>query len=171
MKLLSLFTMIALFLSFGQAQAQLEQVGPIRAKLMVRNGAILVDVREEAEVAALAYDAENVINVPLSQLATRMNEIPKDKKVVVACRSGNRSRRAAAQLMANGYTNIVNLDGGMNAWQAKGLDVVENGKAAAKGKSCCSKGAKGKSCCSKGAKGKSCSKGAKGKSCGSKGSN
>ena len=169
-KFLSLVALAVLMFPFNsQAQmASLENVSPVRAKLMVRNGALMVDVRETDEVAALAYDVENIINVPLSVISTRLSEIPKDKQLVIACRSGNRSKKAAAILMENGFTNLVNLDGGMMAWQAKDFAVIKDGKTTAK-PSCCAKG-EAKSCakgasksCSKAAA-KSCAKGA-GKAC------
>lgn len=161
-----------LFLSVNtqaQEQTKLEEISPVRAKLMVRNdGALMVDVREKDEVAALAYDVENIINIPLSELSERMSEIPKDKQLIMACRSGNRSRKAANILMENGYTNLVNMEGGILAWQAKGLGVIANGQPTAKKACCanpnkkdcnpdgtCKKGAK--ACCKKGAdEGKKC---------------
>ena len=151
---ISLSILLALVLSFGlQAQKYatavtkkevLEQVGPIKAKLMLKNGALLIDVREESEVAELAYDVADKMNIPLSQLKERMSEIPKDRKLVLACRSGGRSGRASKMLLQNGYTTLVNLKGGMNAWSAKGLDTIVNGEKKAK-KACCAGGAN-KSC-------------------------
>ncbi|RMG78092.1 MAG: rhodanese-like domain-containing protein [Bacteroidetes bacterium] len=155
-----------------EQQPALKEISPIRAKLMVRNNdALMVDVREKDEVAALAYDVENIINLPLSELPDRMSELPKDKTLIMACRSGNRSRKAAELLLQNGYTNVINMAGGIKEWQAKGLAVIKDGAAAPK-KACCANpnskkcnpdgtckaGAKGeKSCCKKGAKaGKSC---------------
>ena len=156
-----------LFSSAAMAQAsaaQLEEISPIRAKLMVRNdGALMVDVREVDEVAAKAYDVENIINVPLSQLNDRMSEIPKDKKVIMACRSGHRSGKATKILMSHGYTNVVNMEGGIIGWESKGLPVTTGGSASGKkscskkGRSCCSKKGGKKGCCSKKGKG-SCSK-------------
>lgn len=178
LKLLPLFAFAFLFSALsGQAQesAQLEQVGPVKATLMVRNGALMVDVREKDEVAELAYDVENIVNIPLSELNSRWSEIPKDKEVVLACRSGNRSRKAADILLEHGYTNLVNLDGGILAWQEKNLPVVANGKSTKKAACCANpnskncnpdgtcktpaKGAKAdKKCCSDGAAkdGKAC---------------
>ncbi|TAK42636.1 MAG: rhodanese-like domain-containing protein, partial [Saprospiraceae bacterium] len=139
LKLLPLFAFAFLFGTISaqaQESASLEQVGPIKATLMVRNGALMVDVREKDEVAELAYDVENIINIPLSELESRLSEIPKDKQLVMACRSGNRSRQAANILIKNGYTNLVNLEGGMLAWQEKNLAVIQGGKSTKKA-ACC----------------------------------
>ena len=66
-------------LSSSAQDATPKDVSVIRAKLMLRNGSTMIDVREKEEVAEVAYDVENVINIPLSQLQARMSEVPKDK--------------------------------------------------------------------------------------------
>lgn len=142
MKYLKLLPFLALAFFFGASQAKaqqaatLEQVGPVKATLMVRNGALMVDVRETDEVAELAYDVENIVNVPLSELENRLSEIPKDKEVVLACRTGNRSGQAADILAKHGYTNLVNLEGGIVAWQEKSLPTITGGKSTKKA-ACC----------------------------------
>ena len=50
---------------------------------------------------------------------------PRETKIVLYCRSGSMSAIAARTLVAAGYTNVWNLDGGMNAWRALGYPVVE----------------------------------------------
>ena len=60
--------------------------------------------------------------IPLDQLETRLNEVPKDKDVVVVCRSGNRSLSATRQLASAGF-NVVNLRGGMLAWSRARLPI------------------------------------------------
>jgi rhodanese-related sulfurtransferase len=176
LKIISLFTIAFLLfpLSSQAQQVELEEISPIRAKLMVHNGSLLVDVREKDEVAALAYDVENIINIPLSEFEDKMVDLPKDKHLIIACRSGKRSLKAANILVDNGYTNLANLEGGILAWQKKNLDVITNGKTTKKAccanpnskdcnpdgtckktvkkatKACCSSAKKdGKACCSK----------------------
>lgn len=98
------------------------------AKEMLSKGATLIDVRERGEVAEVAYGVENVINIPLSQLAGLMSEIPTDRPLVIACQSGGRSHQASVILMESGYADLVNMDGGMNAWTDKGFAVTKGGK-------------------------------------------
>ena len=140
--------------------SQLEEISVFKAKLMARNGALMVDVREKDEVAELAYDVDGIINIPLSEFKARINELPKDKKLIMACRSGNRSLKAANILLENGYTNVVNMKGGMMMWQSKNLGVIQNGKPAVK-KACCahpnSKNCNPDGTCKKGAMKKCCS--------------
>ena len=65
--------------------------------------------------------------IPYTQVQARASELPVDKaaKVVVYCRSGNESAIASQALIDLGYTNIDNLDGGMNAWTASGRPIVQ----------------------------------------------
>lgn len=75
---------------------------------------ILIDVREQHE-----YDAANIngILIPMSEFANRHNEIPKDGKVIIQCRSGQRSANVVMWLEQNmGYENLYNLEGGIIAW-------------------------------------------------------
>jgi rhodanese-related sulfurtransferase len=68
--------------------------------------------------------------IPYTQLTARAAELPADKsaKIVVYCRSGNESAIASQTLLDLGYTNIQNLDGGMNAWTASGRALVNLGR-------------------------------------------
>ncbi len=68
--------------------------------------------------------------IPYTQLQARASELPTDKsaKLVVYCRSGNESGIAVQTLLQMGYTNIQNLDGGMNAWTASGRSIVQKNR-------------------------------------------
>lgn len=76
----------------------------------------LIDVREEYEwdIANLADFGARLI--PLGDVAERASEIDRDADVVVYCRSGKRSESAIRHLQAQGFTNLLNLRGGINAW-------------------------------------------------------
>jgi rhodanese-related sulfurtransferase len=74
----------------------------------------LIDVREQHE-----YDNANIngILIPMGEIASRYDEISKDKKVIVQCRSGARSANVIGFLEQNfNYTNLYNLEGGIIAW-------------------------------------------------------
>jgi rhodanese-related sulfurtransferase len=85
-----------------------------------RREAVLLDVRERREWRA--GHAPRSKNVPLSTLATRHHELPVQHTYVAVCRSGSRSRSAVAQLRAAGF-DVLNLKGGMHAWQRAGLPL------------------------------------------------
>ena len=88
----------------------------------IANGSLFFDVREEYEVAELAYGIEHK-NIPLGQIQERLSEFPKDKPIVVGCRSGERSLNAAKYLSMVGYSDISNLIGGVMQWEADGHPV------------------------------------------------
>ena len=101
----------------------MEELSPLEANTLLENNVLLVDVRETDELATITYDVKNQLNVPLSEFEQRFSEIPKDQKVIFACRAGVRSARAIQFLAHNGYDAalLINLEGGMNAWQGYGL--------------------------------------------------
>ncbi len=65
--------------------------------------------------------------IPYDQVTTRLAELPAamDAKILVYCRSGRMSTIAAQTLVGLGYTNVWELDGGFNAWQAAGFPLVQ----------------------------------------------
>jgi rhodanese-related sulfurtransferase len=85
-------------------------------------GAYLIDVREDDEwVAGHAPDARHV---PMSEVPARLDEVPTEGDVVIVCRSGGRSGRVVEYLRAQGWDNVLNLDGGMKDWAASGRPLV-----------------------------------------------
>ena len=100
------------------------KVGPGQAHDLLSQGAILLDVREDAEWQA--GHAPRAKHIPLGRLAARLRDVPSNRTVVTVCRSGARSARAAALLAREGR-EAVNLTGGMRAWARAGLPVVASG--------------------------------------------
>jgi rhodanese-related sulfurtransferase len=88
-----------------------------------REDAVVLDVREDAEVAKGRIP--NAKHIPLGQLASRLSELEKHKgkPIIVACRSGHRSSGACGILAKNGFENVYNLSGGMIAWEQANLPV------------------------------------------------
>ncbi len=88
---------------------------------MLTNGALLVDVREPNEYSEI--HAQGALLLPLSELESRFSELPKDRPLLMICRSGARSARAGEYLLAQGYSDVTNLAGGTLAWAEAGLPV------------------------------------------------
>lgn len=107
-------------------QTLVKEICPTTTQKWVKNGALLVDVREKDEVNELAFDVPKIINIPLSEFEERFNEIPKDKDVVMVCKGGGRSLRAAGFLVNHGYTNVVNMQHGITRWVQKGFPTKGN---------------------------------------------
>lgn len=84
---------------------------------------VVIDVREIHEYQS-GY-IQGAVNIPLSELKERINEIPHDKEVYLYCRSGNRSKQAAKILIKNGFTDLAHLEGGIMSWNGK-LEIVNN---------------------------------------------
>lgn len=82
---------------------------------------LVVDVREPNEFAAVRLDGAAL--VPMSQFAERWEELPRDRPLLVMCAAGGRSAAAAAHLLRNGYTDVVNVAGGITEWERAGLPV------------------------------------------------
>lgn len=78
------------------------------------NPPFLLDVREPHEYQAAKIDGS--VLIPLGELPNRFAEVPKDRPVVVHCRLGGRSAKAVEYLQSQGYTDIRNLSGGIQAW-------------------------------------------------------
>lgn len=87
----------------------------------------LVDVREAVEYAGERIPG--AISQPLSQFDPAQVPNPEEKTVVVYCQSGNRSYRAAQQLVAAGWPTVVHLQGGITAWKRAGYPVERNANA------------------------------------------
>lgn len=101
-----------------------KQVCPTTTQRLVREGALLVDVREPGEVAALAFNVPDIINMPLLALEHRWTELPKDRDIVLVCESGARSLKATYYLQFQGFTRVSNMEGGIAKWLLKGFPVV-----------------------------------------------
>ena len=88
---------------------------------------LLIDVRTEGEFNGELGHIENAILRPLQQIDQWKDEYKWDDydKVIMICRSGNRSGVATNTLKTEGYGNIYNMIGGMRAWNKEGLPVVE----------------------------------------------
>ncbi len=101
--------LIGLFLALRSGQGRVDSA---TAKELVASGATLVDVRTPGEFKGGHIDGAR--NIPVAEISGRLKEIPKDKPVVVYCRSGARSSQAAGVLTNAGY-EAHNL-GPMSAW-------------------------------------------------------
>jgi rhodanese-related sulfurtransferase len=91
------------------------------AGLQGRDDVVLIDVREQWE-----YDESHIPGItliPMSELQSRLDEIPTDKEVILTCRSGNRSGQVHDFLEQQGFENVHNMEGGILAWEAAGYGV------------------------------------------------
>ena len=106
--------------------AEAREVCPTTTRRLLAEGALLVDVREPDEVAKVGYADCEVLNIPLSQIEDRFNEIPRDRDVILACAVGERSLKATYFLMYQGYDRVMNMRPGIARWVARGFPVTGN---------------------------------------------
>ena len=86
-------------------------------------GTLFIDVREPEEF--VAGHMRGAVNYPLSELSFHLSELAAAKRIYLSCRIGRRSRLAARTLDYLGYSDVVDVSGGIQAWQTAGLPVVE----------------------------------------------
>lgn len=114
------------------------EVCPTTTRRLLAEGALLVDVRERAEVVRMAFDVLALVQMPLSEFERRFDELPRDRPLVLACESGPRSLKATYFLMYQGFTDVANMDGGLTKWARKGFPVTGNAApAGAAAAACC----------------------------------
>lgn len=98
--------------------SQIPQMEPSELKSRLQSGESfhMFDVREDDEVAqGMIAGAKHI---PMGDIPDRMEDIPRDREVIIICRSGGRSQRVCEYLNAQGYDQVVNLKGGMLEWHA-----------------------------------------------------
>ena len=102
----------------------LKEISSSQAYEKYQKGTFLLDVRTQAEWDS--YHIPNTTLIPLEQLAARVNEVPRDREIVVVCRSGNRSKQGGNILAQAGYEQVSSMSGGVNAWRDAGYPIEGN---------------------------------------------
>ena len=95
-------------------KAQITNIDWAKALEMQQAGGVLIDVRTPGEVAE--GTAPGSINIPLQEAEQRLAEFPKDKDLLIFCRSGKRSMAVSNFLIQNGYERVFNVVGGFMAF-------------------------------------------------------
>jgi rhodanese-related sulfurtransferase len=88
-------------------------VTPAEAAAAMRDGAVLLDVREPSEVATAAV--AGAVHIPMGTVPVRLEEVPSDRRVLCLCHHGTRSAQVATYLAAQGI-DAVNVAGGIDRW-------------------------------------------------------
>jgi len=116
----AIIVIVLIALSGQGNQGLAREVNTDQAYQMYQSGVFVVDVRTQEEWDE--YHAPNTTLIPLDQLQSRLAEIPKDREILVVCRSGNRSQQGRDILLAAGY-NATSMTGGLKEWYAKGYPI------------------------------------------------
>jgi rhodanese-related sulfurtransferase len=126
------YILVSLFVAFLVAILVLEsRLGGTKISaqgavtLINKDEAVVVDIRDRKEFGEGRITGS--INIPLNSLKSRANELSKfkDKQIIVADKMGQHSAMAVKQLNAEGYANVVRLNGGITDWRASNLPLVK----------------------------------------------
>jgi rhodanese-related sulfurtransferase len=91
-----------------------------------RQEVFILDVRTKEEYAAGHINGSTLLavqDIPKQELVEKLKEIPKDKKILVYCRTGSRSAQASKILAENGFARVYNMQGGITEWMNAGYEV------------------------------------------------
>jgi rhodanese-related sulfurtransferase len=102
----------------ARIEATLSPMDYLQFKKQSPNEIVLVDVRN-GPIEARKNKIQGALVIPQAELESRLNEIPKDKKVVVYCWDVwcNTASKVASKLLSNGYNDVQELTGGIAAWE------------------------------------------------------
>ncbi|HXF85769.1 MAG TPA: rhodanese-like domain-containing protein [Anaerolineales bacterium] len=98
------------------------EVSVFEAAALREAGAFILDVRQPEEWNESHIPGSTLI--PLGELASRVDELPRDRQIVVVCRSGNRSAQGRDILLAAGFSQVTSMAGGINQWKAAGYETL-----------------------------------------------
>jgi rhodanese-related sulfurtransferase len=107
----------------ARARAGLARLTPEQAFAARQQGALLVDTRSLDEQREQGGTIPGALHYPLSVVLWRLDELPRETRVILICRHGYSSSLAAAWLQDLGFDEATDVDGGFEAWQAAGLPV------------------------------------------------
>ena len=107
----------------ADARAGLRRLTPEQAFAAAREGAVLVDTRSGDEQREQRGVIPGAVHHPLSVVLWRLDEFPRDARVILICRHGRSSSLAAARLQELGFRDATDVEGGFEAWAAAGLPV------------------------------------------------
>ena len=108
--------------SRSAAAPSFTDIEPSEAFRRAGEGITLIDVREPRELAAGRFP--KAVNVPLAELESYASKLDPAAPVMLACRSGSRSRKGAKRLAALGFSEVSNVRGGVNGWRRAGLPLA-----------------------------------------------
>lgn len=117
----------ALAYEISRARGGGQAVGPLDAVRLLNQGALMVDVRTRAEFeSGHVIDARHLPQEQVAQAAESLKKF-REKILIACCESGMRSGAATRVLKNQGFTKVVNLRGGLQAWRAENLPLVKGG--------------------------------------------
>jgi rhodanese-related sulfurtransferase len=109
-------------ISFVNSSGYPRTISPARAQNEIAKGALVLDVRERAE-----YSKGHITGstwIPLGELSLQLQELPRDRLIIVVCLTGAHSAQGVNILLAAGFSQVTSLAGGITAWGAAGYTLT-----------------------------------------------
>lgn len=91
------------------------------AKYARQRSALILDVRGSGE-----YQEQHIpdaLHIPMGYVPQRLHQLPRDRQIIIHCGGGVRSQVVASLLQKHGFQNVINMEGGIEAWEAAGLEL------------------------------------------------
>ncbi|NCP03271.1 MAG: rhodanese-like domain-containing protein [Deltaproteobacteria bacterium] len=123
-RILFMLMLFALSCTFVQA-AQVQNLSAPEARQMLQQNknTYLLDVRTPEEYLQVRIDGAHLI--PIDKLMARIDEIPKDRPLLIYCAVGSRSDLVSKYLVKQGFGQVYNLNGGIWAWQLRNYPTLQ----------------------------------------------
>jgi len=99
-------------------------ISPREALNLIRQGAIILDIREDYYNQYKKFDAMDVYQIPVSRLKDEYQKLPFDRLIIVADTSGLKSKEAVLFLSQKEFSRLANLAGGLVEWEREGLPII-----------------------------------------------
>ena len=113
-----------LFNGMGMTIDGIVHLSPAETFELCKTGALIVDIRENYEIAARCFAVKKILYIPHRSLSENYSGIPRDIPVILADCVGLRSKDHAIALKMKGYDNVANLIGGITEWEKDGLPLI-----------------------------------------------
>lgn len=101
-----------------------DRLSPRDALAALEDGAVLLDIRSPLSLNGRFFEGGTVVAIPFAELESRIDEIPVDRRLIVADCAGTRSGYACRILSASGFDRLSALSGGMIEWERDGMPVA-----------------------------------------------
>ena len=115
----------------------LHNLCPKEAFELSKQGAVILDIREDYMNLYKRFGVKNEIQISNSKLSSELSKIPKDKTIIVADAASIYSRDACLLLLQNGFKDVKNLAGGIVEWERDGMPLIFDNKEKLSGSCMC----------------------------------
>ena len=102
-------------------QIQPSQLSDWISSKALHGDTVVLDVREpyEVQTACVTANGFDLLTLPMGSVVEKLSELDKDRPIACLCHHGSRSMQVAAYLSSQGFTHVVNIEGGIHAWSSQ----------------------------------------------------